>query len=86
MTEQEGLFETLLSTSEAAEIAGVKRDTIGRWVKKGFIPSTRIGYYHYIKEADLREYMKPENRRVKGDYRDRTQSRRRKPVEEAADD
>jgi excisionase family DNA binding protein len=43
----------LLTISEAAQWAGVSYATINKWVQDGRLPSTRIGYRHYIRPADL---------------------------------
>ena len=57
-------MEKLLTTSEAALIAGVSEDTIRRWDKQGFITSKRTSGRHrrYNKESIL-AYVSTKNKK-----------------------
>jgi len=50
----------LVSTREAAEIAGVKQNKVIQAIRAGKLQSRKIGWVHIIKTEDLEEYIKNE--------------------------
>lgn len=51
-----------LSLSEAADIAGVRPETVARWAKHGChgvrLKAHRVGHRYIIAEDDLREFIR----------------------------
>lgn len=48
---------TLYSLEEAAELLGVRRDTLTKYIKQGRIVSTLIGGKKYFSEENLRNFL-----------------------------
>ena len=48
----------LLTTTQAADIAGVRRDTISKAIQRGALPAERILGRWAIKPADLDAWLK----------------------------
>jgi excisionase family DNA binding protein len=48
----------ILTTQQAAEIAGISTDTINRWCNSGKITAQKTGQNWEIDETSLRQYMK----------------------------
>jgi len=47
----------LLSTEEAARVAGVTPKTVRDWIRAGAVPASRRGRRHVVKRADLMAYL-----------------------------
>jgi len=52
-------FQHLLTINQAAEVAGVDRQTIYAWMRKGLLPFVWLGGRRRIKEADLVAVLRP---------------------------
>jgi len=44
----------LVSTTKAAELMGVDRTTVFRWIKKGYVRAYKVGNRYVIPISDLR--------------------------------
>lgn len=53
--------DELLSINQAAEIAGVRRETIWRWRIQGKLPTVEIAGKTFVRRGDLAE-MRPYKR------------------------
>ena len=51
------LKDKYFTISEAAKQLGVTRQTISRWVAKGYVPADKIGRETLIKQKDLNKYQ-----------------------------
>ena len=49
--------QVLLTTGEIAEILKVTSATIRNWIKKGIIPSIKVGHLYFIRESDFYELL-----------------------------
>ena len=47
----------LLRPSDVAEICGVTRNTVFRWLRRGLLERVRIGGATFVKGEDLRFYL-----------------------------
>ena len=46
----------MMSLAQVADVLGVSRNTVYRWVKAGKMPAYRIGAGYRIRPADLEAY------------------------------
>lgn len=50
--------EELLRAAEVADICGVRRNTVYRWIKRGILTRVKIGGATFILAEELREYLR----------------------------
>jgi excisionase family DNA binding protein len=48
----------LLSTEDVAEMLGVTRSTIMRWIREGTLNASKPGAKYYITEEDVQEMLR----------------------------
>jgi excisionase family DNA binding protein len=51
------LHQKLFTTSQVANVLGVSRITIFRWIKDGTIAALRIGRNYFISEEELQKHI-----------------------------
>lgn len=49
----------MLTTQQVAEILGVKRVTVVKWIKLGYLPAVKFGRDWQIDPADVASFVKP---------------------------
>lgn len=49
--------QNLYTTSQVAEILGVTRVTIFRWIKEGIIKATKVGHNYLISQEELHNHI-----------------------------
>lgn len=52
-------IEPLITTGEAARLAGVTSQTIVNWCDRGWLPHVRLGRYRRIRRSDLAAILTP---------------------------
>lgn len=53
MTSAPSLPDDLISLSEAAQLIGCTRTTLGRWIDRGMIPGWRRGWVRFVRRSDV---------------------------------
>jgi excisionase family DNA binding protein len=51
------LHQKLFTTSQVANVLGVSRITVFRWIKDGTIAALRIGRNYFISEEELQKHI-----------------------------
>ncbi|MGD2065437.1 MAG: helix-turn-helix domain-containing protein [Dehalococcoidia bacterium] len=55
------LKDKYITVTEAAEIAGVTRQTISRWIAEGHLIAEKVGRQVFIKKEDFGDYLKKQD-------------------------
>jgi len=55
----------MLTVMQAAEKAGVVRQTIYEWMKSGFLPYVQIGHVRFVRKRDLERAKEEKSKRNK---------------------
>ena len=50
--------EAYLPVAEVAKRLGLSQETIRRWLRLGKMPGRKIGQMHYVREADMKRFLK----------------------------
>jgi len=57
------MTDKLLSTKEVADRLNSKLSTVQLWIKKGLIPSVRVGHMYVVRESALEGFKRPKRGR-----------------------
>lgn len=62
---RDAIFQDTLTADEVAEVLGVDRSTIMRWLRDGDLAGWKIGRTWYVEQADVRAFVKQPRKKEK---------------------